>query len=118
MTRKQDRSTIDTNRWRNGTRFAVAERARFRCECCAKYLGLKGQADHITPRSQCDAVGLDPFDLKNLQWLCASCHSKKTNRERWAGHKPKARLRFNRVRVSGRDAFHAAIQTEMNGQSP
>lgn len=109
MTYRQDRSTIDTNRWRTRTRRAVAERAEFRCECCRRFLGMTGEADHIVPRSKCEAQGIDPFDLSNLQWLCRPCHSRKTNAEKTEGKPPKPKRRFHRVRVAGRDAYLAAI---------
>jgi 5-methylcytosine-specific restriction protein A len=33
--------------------------------------------DHITPMNE----GGDPFDMNNLQGLCASCHNKKSSHE-------------------------------------
>ena len=38
------------------------------------------QVDHIKPI----ADGGEPWDLENLRSLCASCHSKKTGRDRLA----------------------------------
>ena len=62
QTRKQDRSTINTNRWK-AVRLDTAKRAHFRCEICSKYVGLLGQAEHIVPRSICKTQGIDPFDM-------------------------------------------------------
>ncbi|ASP22058.1 HNH endonuclease [Antarctobacter heliothermus] len=108
MTRKQDRSTIDTARWAR-VRHGVAERAAFRCETCGRFVGLHGQADHIVPRRRCEEQGIDPFDLANLQWLCAGCHSKKTNAERWEGRTRKDRTAVRRAKVTGRGAYLSAL---------
>ena len=37
--------------------------------------------DHVTPLIQWVEMGGDPYDLKNLQPLDKSCHSKKTREE-------------------------------------
>lgn len=109
--RKQDRSTIGDYDWRF-IRRAVAERARFRCETCSKFLGMRGHADHIVPRADCEAKGIHPKDMANLQWLCPPCHNRKSSKERWAGHTKKARKPPFRTRrdVEGRGAFLQAIQ--------
>ncbi|WP_420011499.1 HNH endonuclease [Tateyamaria sp.] len=109
MTYRQNRSTIDTSAWRLIRPF-VAQRARFRCEDCGVYLGMSGQCDHIVPRSECEAQGIDPLDTRNLQWLCPSCHSRKSNREKLAGRTPKDRNEVRRSRVVGRGAFLQALQ--------
>lgn len=46
------------------------------CEHCIKPT-VANQVDHITPIAR----GGSPWDWDNLQSLCASCHSKKTNAE-------------------------------------
>lgn len=109
MTRKQDRSTIDLADWRKRIRPMIAERAEFRCECCGLFVGLHGDVDHIVQRSRCEAEGIDPRDPENLQYLCKSCHSIKTNRERWEGHERKDRTEVRRARVTGRGAFLKAL---------
>jgi 5-methylcytosine-specific restriction protein A len=61
---------------------ACKERARGLCEECNRSGAYNTgcQADHIVPREQ---GGAD--DLDNLQWLCRSCHSRKSAEEgsRW-----------------------------------
>lgn len=61
---------------------ACRERATGLCEECqrAGVYRAGNQADHIVPREQ---GGSD--DLDNLQWLCRSCHSRKSATEgsRW-----------------------------------
>ena len=96
--------------WKRDCRQFVAQRAAYRCECCGKYcpLNRSGQCDHIIPRRDLAALGINPFDVSNLQHLCASCHSKKTNREaRWAGHEktPKIDWWKKRTKVPGRGRF-------------
>ncbi len=46
------------------------------CVACGKVVGLRGHVDHIVPLSSGGGN-----DLANLQTLCASCHSIKTDRE-------------------------------------
>ncbi|QBF32172.1 HNH endonuclease [Thalassococcus sp. S3] len=110
MTRKQDRSTIDLADWRKRIRPAIAERAEYRCESCGLFVGMHGDVDHKVPRHRCEAEGINPRDPENLQYLCKSCHSIKTNRERWDGHKRKDRQEVRRARVTGRGAFLQALQ--------
>lgn len=107
--RKQDRSTIDTGVWRNGLRQFVAKRAGYRCQHCGVFTGMHGQADHVIPRADCAATGISPTDPANLQWLCAPCHSRKTNSERWRGHVKVDRSKPRRAKVRGRDAYFSAI---------
>lgn len=90
--------------WMKGTRPSVAHRAKTRCEHCNLFLGMDGECDHIIPRRDCEAHGLSEWDTGNLQYLCHSCHSRKTNAERWAGHTkrdPKAKFK-RRTKVPGR----------------
>lgn len=108
MPHQSDKSTINTARWQR-VRRALALRATFRCECCNCFTGMAGQGDHIVSRANCAAQGIDPFDMRNLQWLCASCHAKRTNAERFKNHKPKPKQR-RRTPVKGRDAYLTAIQ--------
>ena len=111
--RIQDRSTLDDADWKH-IRRAVAVRARFRCECCGKYLGMRGHADHIVPRAECEAQGIHPKEMANLQWLCPPCHNRKSSNERWAGHQKVKRKPFStRRKVTGRNAYHAALLQSM-----
>ncbi|MCB2190420.1 MAG: HNH endonuclease [Deltaproteobacteria bacterium] len=55
---------------------AAKLRANPLCEHCIKPT-VATQVDHIVAI----AKGGDPYDWDNLQSLCASCHSRKTNRE-------------------------------------
>ena len=106
---KQDRSTIDTYLWKSRIRPKIAERADYRCENCEEFVGTHGDVDHIVPRAHCDAAMIDPRDPSNLQYLCKSCHSRKTNSERWAGHQRKDRTVPRRAKVTGRDSFLSAL---------
>ena len=100
---------IKTNRWAEIRAF-VAHRAGFRCEHCHTFLGMSGQADHVVPRSVCEDVGIHVYDHTNLQYLCTSCHSQKTNAERWSAASdgsPRNRRakRPSRTKIPGRDRF-------------
>ncbi len=94
--------------WRHTLRKHVAHRASFRCEHCHAFLGLHGDVDHIIARRDCDAHGVSPWDVTNLQYLCAPCHSVKTNRERWdwAGRR-KGEKPWTRSKVPGRNLLLA-----------
>ncbi|WP_371155380.1 HNH endonuclease [Jannaschia sp. 2305UL9-9] len=83
----------------------VAHRASFRCERCNTYLGMAGDVDHVVPRGVCEDVGIGVYDPSNLQYLCPSCHSAKTNAERWAGHTKRGPQQPQRTKVQGRDQF-------------
>lgn len=98
---------LKTERWQ-ATRAFVAHRASFRCEHCFTFVGMQGEADHIIPRSDCGLLGIGVFDPSNLQYLCPSCHSSKSGRERWAGHEKKPPKKHIRSTVPGREAFLAA----------
>lgn len=98
---------LKTDRWQ-ATRAFVAHRASFRCECCFLFVGMHGEVDHIIPRSDCGMLGIGVFDPSNLQLLCPSCHSQKSNRERWAGHTKRPPKPHTRTNVTGREAFMAA----------
>lgn len=113
---KQDRSTIDTYLWKFRIRPAIGERAEFRCEDCGRFIGTHGDVDHIVPRAHCDAAMIDPCDPCNLQYLCKSCHSLKTNSERWAGHQRKDRAAPRRSKVTGRDRYLSALRNLANHQ--
>lgn len=103
MTRT-NQAPLKTARW-HAVRAFVAHRASFRCECCHEYLGMAGDVDHVVPRSVCENVGISVFDPTNCQYLCHSCHSKKTSFERHAG-KPKRGPRTpRRTTLPGRDRF-------------
>ena len=124
---------LKTARWA-ALRNHVAHRAGFRCEHCNEFLGMTGQADHVVPRSICEDVGIGVYDPSNLQYLCTSCHSTKTNRERWGDRaNPTERAKaLRRVQVSGRDKFleaagisssderadHAQISNDPTGTVP
>lgn len=98
---------LKTERWQ-ATRAFVAHRASFRCEHCFAYVGMHGEADHIVPRGTCELLGIGAFDPSNLQYLCNSCHSQKSNRERWHGHEKRPPKQHTRSTVPGREAFLAA----------
>lgn len=104
---RTNRAPLHTQRWRE-VRAHVAHRASFRCEHCHRYVGMHGDVDHIIPRRDIALLGVGVFDPSNLQYLCQSCHSQKSNRERWAGHTPKPPKPHSRSRVPGREAFMAA----------
>lgn len=53
---------------------------------------------------------LRPAVADRAEYRCESCHSIKTNRERWDGHKRKDRNAVRRARVTGRGAFLQALQ--------
>lgn len=106
---------LKTSRWA-AVRAFVAHRAAFRCEHCHEYLGLRGQADHVVPRADCEGVGIGIYDPSNLQYLCTSCHSTKSNFERWAGHKKRDRTP-RRSRVEGRDQFLDAAGIPLDSRS-
>jgi len=95
---------LKTQIWRD-VRAYVAHRASFRCEHCYQFLGLNGQCDHIIPRRDIPLLGIGMHDPTNLQYLCQSCHSVKSNGERWQGHERKGPKPRTRTRVSGRDQF-------------
>lgn len=98
---------LRTARWQEVRAF-VAHRASFRCEHCHVFLGMTGQADHMIPRGTCEMLGIGVLDATNLQYLCISCHSEKSNRERWHGHKRKPPKNHTRTNLPGREAFLAA----------
>lgn len=102
---RTDTRPLKTARWAE-TRAHVAHRAGYRCEHCNEFLGMTGQADHVVPRSDCENVGIGVYDPSNLQYLCTSCHSTKSNSERWgrSERRPPKPL-TQRVSVRGRDAY-------------
>ncbi|MBE1282145.1 MAG: hypothetical protein GJ676_02420 [Rhodobacteraceae bacterium] len=108
---------LNNDRWRAMRPF-IAQRAAFRCEHCHKFLGMTGHVDHIVPRSDCEDMGISVYDPSNCQYLCASCHNSKSNRERWArrGNPTcrNAKETARRVKVEGREDFlrAAGISTE------
>lgn len=110
---------INTPHWRDVVRPFVAKRASFRCEHCRAFVGMKGQADHIVPRAAGDLVGIHVYDVSNLQWLCASCHAKKSGSERSgpAATGPRPRRRTN---VPGRAEYlrAAGIPTQTKHEEP
>lgn len=114
MTRKQDRSTIDTHDWKARIRPEVAFRAEHRCENCKRYVGMHGHVDHMVSRATGAWIGIDPTDRNNLQYLCPSCHNAKSARERWEGHQKRDRSKeIRRPHVPGRRAFFDALAPEM-----
>lgn len=97
--------------WRGPIRNLVAQRASFRCECCGLFIAREGEVDHKIPRRDCAAKGIHPLDPANLQYLCQSCHSRKSNAERWAGHQKRpfqSGPNGKRAKVAGRNSFLAA----------
>lgn len=95
---------LKTARWQEVRAF-VAHRAGFRCEHCHVFLGRAGEVDHRIPRGTCELLGVGTYDPSNCQYLCTSCHSAKTNAERWAGHTPKPPKQPTRSKVAGRDQY-------------
>ncbi|WP_146345651.1 HNH endonuclease [Phaeobacter marinintestinus] len=114
------RTILDHAAWYRDTREAVALSAGFLCQSCKRYIGMHGEADHIIPRAQCEAHGLSEYDRSNLQWLCKSCHSKKSNAERWEGKRRKGPKPIKRSNVPGRKLFlaMAGIPPDGKGQPP
>lgn len=104
----KDMQILNLHEWRHGIRQSVAQRASFRCEHCHKFLGMHGDVDHRIARRELQAKGLSPWDPNNLQYLCTSCHSVKTNKEKWdwAGRRegPKP---IKRSKVAGRNLMLA-----------
>ena len=105
---RTDPRPLKTSHWA-ALRAHVAHRAGFRCEHCHCFLGMTGQADHVVPRSACEDVGIGIFDPSNLQYLCTSCHSTKSNHERWGAvaweGNHSARTHPRRTKLPGRDRF-------------
>lgn len=109
---------LHLTRWQK-TRQACAMRAAFRCQKCGVLCFLTGpragEADHRVPRRQLAETGGDMFDLANLDWLCASCHSRKSVLEGHAARQaqrpatppktPRSERLKARSRVKGRKAF-------------
>ncbi|AKO96906.1 Restriction endonuclease [Marinovum algicola DG 898] len=111
MTRKQDRSTIDTHDWKARIRPEIAHRAEYRCEQCGTFCGMHGHVDHVVSRAKGRKRGIDPRARDNLQYLCPSCHNAKSARERWEGHTPRDRSgEIRRSNVPGRAAFMHALR--------
>lgn len=102
------RTILDHAAWKRDTRQAVAARADYRCQSCGKFLGMNGEADHIVPRAKCAERGISEWDTANLQWLCPSCHSRKTNGERWDGKRREGPKPIKRTNVPGRKLMLAA----------
>ena len=75
MAVRHSKSVTRGSRWRF-LRFEALRRAGFKCQSC----GARGrlEVDHV--RSVQVAPEL-AFDLKNLQVLCPSCHTRKTYAE-------------------------------------
>lgn len=108
---------LGLTRWQK-TRQTVAMRAAFRCQKCGVLCFLTGpragEADHRVPRRQLAETGGDMFDLGNLQWLCVSCHARKSILEGHAARQaerpatppkqPADRLKI-RTKIKGRKAF-------------
>lgn len=101
----RDQQILHLRQWRQDVREHVALRAGFRCQCCHAFTGMDGEGDHIVSRRDLARVGGNPWDTLNLQWLCASCHSRKTNAERWQGYERKPRPAFRRAKLPGRARF-------------
>ena len=94
--------------WRHRLRQHVAHRASFRCEHCHQFLGMHGDVDHRVSRRELEQTGGNPWAVENLQYLCQSCHSVKTNKERWdwAGRR-KGPKPWKRRKVAGRNLMLA-----------
>lgn len=118
----KDMQILGLRAWKEDVRRFVAHRASYRCEHCNVYLGMTGDVDHKTPRRELAKRGLSPWNVADLQYLCASCHSTKTNAERWEGHKPltQAERMARRSKVPGRNLFlaMAGIPLTAKGAGP
>lgn len=114
---RHDPRPINSPHWRNTVRPFIAQRAGFRCEHCFQFLGMAGDVDHIVPRRDIDLIGVGVFDVTNLQYLCGSCHSAKSNRER-APNGPKPPRQYTRADLPGRAAFMAAAGIPETSKSP
>ena len=59
-----------------------AKVAKAQCQCCGQYAPLHGNgsinAGHLDHKKSL-ADGGAPHHRTNLQWLCSSCHARKTN---------------------------------------
>lgn len=109
---RTDPSPLKTSRWA-ALRAHVAHRASFRCQHCHVFLGMTGDVDHVVPRSACEDAGIGVFDPSNLQYLCQSCHSQKSNRERRAAARDqRGRSGPRRSSLPGRDCFLIAAGIE------
>lgn len=73
------RSIYSTQRWQRLRRMVLSSAPLCRsCKAQAKdEIPAASQVDHIIPISE----GGEPWDMDNLQPLCASCHSVKTARD-------------------------------------
>ena len=86
---------LDRRRW-NRTRRRVFDRDGYRCRSCGKAGRL--ECDHVTPIQH----GGDPWDMANLQTLCAPCHIRKTRAEWEADHPERAAWRALVAELAGR----------------
>ena len=68
------RGVYHTLRWK-ALRRHVFERDGYRCRLCGNRGRL--ECDHIVPLRG----GQDPFEIRNLQTLCRSCHIDKTSKQ-------------------------------------
>ena len=82
-----DKHTNKTVKYKYGRtwyklRRRILSRDHYKCVTCDASVGRSGQIDHIIPVSD---GGNDADD--NLQTLCITCHSTKTNKENvgWSG---------------------------------
>lgn len=115
VTRRQNRTVIDTAYWKKHIRPAIAHRANYRCECCNRFVGLHGHVDHIVPRADCEAAMINPRDPSNLQLLCPPCHNRKSAHEKAARQsKRDGPEKLRRSNVPGREAFHEALGIAAN----
>lgn len=79
LTTEELKSILKRSNLNTGTRYAVLERAGFKCQCCGEKPGKENNItlhiDHIIPFS---IGGKDTID--NLQVLCNKCNASKGNR--------------------------------------
>ena len=71
MTRRR---VYDSRRWRTFTRPIVIERDGGLCRVCG---GRGDVVDHVVPIELLLQLGLDPFDPRECQLLCAGCSGRK-----------------------------------------
>lgn len=74
--------SFDHRRWRK-VRLEALERAGFRCQACnATSETAQLQVDHIVEIRDMRLEDPRVYELGNLQVLCASCHTTKSNKMR------------------------------------
>ena len=76
-TKKKPLNVVNTKRWQR-KREKIKKRDNYQCQICGKLISGRADVDHIKRRADGGRV----WDNDNLQTLCHSCHTKKTNAEK------------------------------------